>query len=215
MNCMNVRPKSIRAFWSVIVVFIWITAPGCNAYREIEVHYDKDHDFSAYKTFAWLPDLEKAGNSEFNNDFIRNKTKNYIGHCMDERDYTVDQLQPDLLLRTTWLDHPREVDLGGPSSFADYYDPYYYNDPDNFYIYRGPSQYERPYEFYNENEQKLRYSHGGVVLDVIDQKTNETVWHGVALGDLYDPDIIYRDLHPAIHKMMKKFPVLEKNVDNK
>ena len=200
----TLRRDSIFFIWILVICLPFL---GCNVYREIEVKYDKKQDFSAYKTFAWLPDTDSAGNTEFNNDFIRNKTKNYIGHCMDERDYKIELLEPDLLMKVTWLDHPREVELNGPATFPEYYDPYYYNDPDNFYIYNGPTQsYVNPYDSYYENPQKLRYSHGGVVLDVIDRKTKETIWHGVALGDLYDPKVLYRDLHPAIHKMMRKFP---------
>ena len=42
---------------------------------------------------------------------------------------------------------------------------------------------------------------------MIDRQTNHLVWEGVAQGDLYDLKAMHEDLHPAIHKMMKQFPI--------
>ncbi|WP_157466065.1 hypothetical protein [Belliella baltica] len=40
-----------------------------------------------------------------------------------------------------------------------------------------------------------------------DRQTNHLVLEGAAQSDLYDTKVMYGDLHPAIHKMMKKFPI--------
>ena len=53
----------------------------------------------------------------------------------------------------------------------------------------------------------VKYAHGGAKLTAIDSQTNRIVWEGLAQGDLYDPNIMYDDLHPSIHKMMKRFPI--------
>ncbi len=40
-----------------------------------------------------------------------------------------------------------------------------------------------------------------------DRKLKKLVWTGSAEGDIYDPRYIQFDVHPAIDRIMKKFPV--------
>jgi hypothetical protein len=43
----------------------------------------------------------------------------------------------------------------------------------------------------------------------VDRKLNRLVWSGTAKGDIYDPEYIDKDIHPAVLRIMKKFPVKE------
>ncbi len=189
----------------IIICGIFLFLISCNVYREVEVIKTKGTDFSQYKTYAWLLDDRDPPETDFNNDFIRSKNKNYFGHCMNERNLELDTMNPQLLLRVTWLSHSREATLADKPDLPDYYDPRYYDAP-AIYLYGNQpvdgSQWGDKY-----NNKKINYAHGGAKLTVIDRMTNQTVWEGVAQGDLYDPDIMTRDLHPAVHKMMKRFPL--------
>ena len=185
---------------------------GCNVYREVEITRVKSVDFSSYRSYAWLPDMDGKGViSDFDNDFIRNQNRNYFGHCMKERDIELDTLNPDLLLQVEWLSQPREVYLPDPLVRPEFYDDIYYNAP-SLYLYHGIPAIGDQWGNY-QFQDRVEYAHGGAKLTVLDRHTNEIVWIGLAQGDLYDPKLLHRHLHPAIHKMMKRFPI--KKTENK
>ena len=187
-------------FWLFLLIGL---LGSCNAYNSIQTEYDRSHDFDAYKSFAWLGDLNKIGDSEFDNDFVRQKTKNYFGHCFKQLGMHLDTLNPDLLLQVKWLSDPQEITLTGSSNFPEYYDPFYYQGTPSLKFDGRDIEFSQ----YDTQDYQVRYVHGGVTLSVIDRNTAKVIWKGIAEGDLYDPRIMYRDLHPAIHKLMRRFPI--------
>ena len=40
----------------ILTVTVLAATLSCNSYRDIYMEYDKNVDFSAYETFAWVPD---------------------------------------------------------------------------------------------------------------------------------------------------------------
>ncbi|MEQ8715114.1 MAG: DUF4136 domain-containing protein [Cyclobacteriaceae bacterium] len=193
-------------FINKLLAGIVVILTSCNVYQDVHVTKDKTIDFSQYETYAWLPDMESNHESDFNNDFIRKKTRNYFGHCMTERQLKPDTVNPDLLLQVEWLSHARDVEVPAINDMPDYFSTDYYNAP-TAYISKdrmgGKSFLGTEYP----EMETVEYAHGGAKLTAIDPKTNQIVWEGLAQGDLYDPNIMYDDLHPSIHKMMKRFPI--------
>jgi len=179
---------------------------SCSVYNDVQITKDKSIDFDQYQTYAWLPDLEPGTDSDYNDDFIRQKTRNYFGHCMAQRQLEPDTINPGLLLQIKWLSHARELEIPALPDLPDYYDPDYYNAP-TLYMYGGKANGKSVWGKEYAETEKIEYAHGGAMLTVIDRNTNNIVWEGAAVGDLYDPDVMYKDLHPAIHKIMKKFPI--------
>ena len=88
----------------------------------------------------------------------------------------------------------------------DIFDAGYYNAP-TLYLKNGKLTGKPGWRYDYTKPEKMEYIHGGVKLSAIDRETNVLVWEGVAQGDLYDHKAKYEDLHPAIHKMMKRFPI--------
>ena len=196
----------IKSNPSNILLVVLIVSSSCNVYQDVQVTKDKDVDFDQYETYAWLPEKETSTESDYDNDFIRQKTRNYFGHCMAQRQLKPDTVNPELLLQIEWLSHAREVELAVLNNYPDYNSVDYYNAP-TVYLYNGKLSGASSW---NKNDYKpdvIEYAHGGVKLTVVERETNKTIWQGVAQGDLYDPSVMYEDLHPAIHKMMKKFPI--------
>lgn len=185
---------------------IAIAISSCSVYQDIKITKEKSIDFEQYKTYAWLSEKETFHESDYNNDFIRQKTRNFFGHCMEQRQLKADTINPQLVFQIEWLSHARKVELPPVKDWPDYYDAEYYNAP-TVYIYNGIVTGRPLWGKEDSGADVVKYAHGGAKLTVIDPKTNSEVWEGVALGDLYDPDVMYKDLHPAIHKMMKKFPI--------
>jgi len=126
---------------------------------------------------------------------------------MSKRNLRLDTLEPDILLKVEWLREPKQKIVSTPMSFPDYYDPVYYEEYAPFYFFGRPDNMVYKTENIQFKEVEIEYSHGGARLTVFDGKKGGIIWQGVAQGDLYDPKIMYQDLHPAIHKLMKKFPI--------
>jgi hypothetical protein len=54
-----------------------------------------------------------------------------------------------------------------------------------------------------------KYHEGSLIIDIVDAKTNELVWRGVAQSEVYpqsDPDYRNRQIDSAIQKILSKFP---------
>lgn len=196
----------IKFFQSKILIVLVPVLASCNVYQDVLVTKDKSVDFSQYETYAWLPEKENTTYSNYDNDFIRQKTRNFFGHCMAERQLKPDTINPDLLLQVEWLSHAREVEVPHVNDYPDYNSIDSYNAP-TVYIYDGKLSGEPGWNQEYSKPEVVKYAHGGAKLTAIDRKTNHIVWEGLAQGDLYDPNIMYSDLHPAIHKMMKRFPI--------
>lgn len=193
-------------FSYIVITVILMSSVSCSVYNDVQITKDKTVNFDQYESYAWLPDQESKERSDFNNDFIRQKTRNYFGHCMAQRQLTPDTINPDLLLQVEWLSHAREVEIPAVQHLPNYYDPGYYDAP-TIYLYGGKVRGNPDWNNGYPEKEKVTYAHGGARLTVIDRKENKIVWEGTAQGDLYDPKVMYEDLYPAVHKMMKKFPI--------
>lgn len=190
-----------------LILFIAVNGllGGCNTFTNLTVKYDKKIDFDQYQTYAWLPDADKSGNNDFDNDFIRQRIRNYIGHCLKERQYAADTLQPDLLVRVKWMAEARELAIPDLTERPFYYNSIYYNDPFTIRISpRGKIDYTNRYPV--TNAKKQTYYHSGVEVLLIDTETKEVIWNGFTSDDIYDPKLIDKELHPSIHKMMRRLP---------
>lgn len=195
----------MKALITIITLAATGLLSGCNTFTNLTVRYDKKIDFDQYKTYAWLPDADKSGNNDFDNDFIRQGIRNYIGHCLKERHYAADTLQPDLLVRVKWMAEARELTMPNIAERPFYYNSIYYNDPFTIRISpRGKIDYTNRYPATNAKRQT--YYHNGVELLLIDAKTKEVIWNGFTSDDIYDPAVIDKELHPSVHKMMKQLP---------
>lgn len=194
------------------VIYIFISTAlvtACNSFTNLTVKYDKETDFDQFKTYAWLMDADRSGNNDFDNDFIRQRIRNYIGHCLKERQYAIDTLEPDLLVRVKWMAEARQLAMPDVTDRPFYYDRIYYDDP---YAPRLSLRISKPSQLIYPNrfritEGKQTYYHNGVEVIFVDSRTKEVVWNGFTSDDIYDPKTIDKELHPSIHVMMKKFPL--------
>ena len=202
-----------KIIWITTSILIVILISCSTTYNAVSSDYDRSADFTKYKTFAWLPDKADTTNTRYNNEIIRNNIRNYFGLCMSDRTYTFDGENPDLLMQLVITNTKKERVISSyPSSY--YYNPYYYGShyysPYRFgYYYNSYPSYGYGYSRFPgySTTQKLEYVNGAITLNLIDRKANKLVWSGTAEGDIYDPSQISSDLHPAVHRILDKYPV--------
>lgn len=197
---------------NIALPLIVFAVSGCEVYTDINTSVDSSADFSSYHTFAWLPDETDTSKLPYNNEIIRNNIRNYFGHSFSARGYTVNLDSPDVLLRVVIQSEKKERLIAyyhHPAPY--YYHKYYYGSIwyhpyPIYYYYRDINTYCYPPEC---TIRKLEYIESSITLNVIDRKKNKLVWSGTAKGDIYDPDYINRNIHPAVESIMKKYPVRE------
>jgi hypothetical protein len=182
-----------------------------NCSPSIHVITDKDAtaDFTKYKTFAWLPDKIDTTNVPYNNEIVRNNIRNYFGHHFAERGYTVNLENPDLLLGLVVSAKKREK-----VKYTAYPSPYYYSRYYYGSIYYAPYPFDYYYRYYpsfqypaDYMQEKVEYIEGAVTLNVFDKDNKKLIWSGTAQKDIYDPAYVKKDIHPAVDKIMKEYPV--------
>lgn len=194
-----------------ILIAITLVISSCSTYTKVYSDYDRSTDFSQYKTFAWLPDKADTNNTPYNNEIIRNNIKNYFGQCMSDRGYSFNAENPDVLMQLVITNAKRTKTLPSYSSIY-YYKPYYYG---SYYYHPYPfGYYYRYYPSYTyssvigyPNTIRTEYVNGAIRLNFIDTKSKNLIWTGTAEGDIYDPAVIEKDLHPAVHSILKQYPV--------
>lgn len=198
----------IKNYISAILITAMSISTGCGIYTEITVSSDVVTDFSKYKTFAWLPDDIDTATSPYNNEIIRNNLKNYFGRSFSERGYSVNLDTPDVLLQIV-IENKKKETFYPVYPRTNYYCSYYYCS--SYYSpYPYDYYYHDYYHFYCDNmgcKKKITYVEGSITLNVIDRKQHKLVWSGTAKGDIYDHGYINKDIHPAVLRIMKKFPV--------
>ncbi|MBA3705478.1 MAG: DUF4136 domain-containing protein [Bacteroidetes bacterium] len=200
---------------SIAIIVLLSILTGCGIYTEISVSSDASLDFSKYKTFAWLPDDIDTATSPYNNEIIRNNLKNYFGRNFSERGFSVNLDTPDVLLQIV-IENKKKEAVYPIYPRTNYYCSYYYCSS-----YYSPYPYNYYYHHYNnfycdnkgECTKKTTYVEGSITLNVIDRKQHKIIWSGTAKGDIYDDAYINRDIHPAVLRIMKKFPV--KSIERK
>lgn len=197
--------KTHRKLFNYLIGLLFLAIAGCGVYTKITSDYDRSVDFTKYKTFAWLPDKDTA-QSEYNNQIIRNNTRNYFTHCMGERGYKISIDTPDVFLDLviTAVKKEKSVSTPGytyPSGWY-YHNPYYYHYPSNHYYLHHYN-----YNYTTYVTQKVEYTEGAITLNIIDRKLNKLVWTGTAKGDLYDPSYIGDNLHPAVYDILDNYPI--------
>jgi hypothetical protein len=192
-----------------VVLYLISLLNSCSPSINILIDKDETTDFNKYNTFAWLPDKIDTTNVPYNNEIIRNNIRNYFGHHFSERGYKVNLENPDLLLSLTISAKKKEK-----TEYTAYPSPYYYNRYYYGSIYYIPYAFDYYYRYYpsfrypaDYLKQTVEYIEGAITLNVFDRATNKLIWSGTAKKDIYDPAYVKKDIHPAVDKIMKEYPV--------
>lgn len=190
---------------------------SCIVYTSTYSNYDQSVDFRKYKTFAWLPDSamevkkDSLTISTYDDDIIRNNAKNFIIQNLGSRGYSIQTDSPDILVELILLNQKMERVISIPHYHVAPY--YYYNR--SYYPYYYPNYRHftyygwgwRPQVWEHNRTYKETYVKGTIIINMYDRKLKKQVWTGSAEGDIYDPYYAKTDIHPAIERIMRKFPV--------
>ena len=187
-------------FW-IFSLFALLTLAGCSNYRVVS-DYDRSIPFERYKTYRWSSE-GSAGISDdilARNPFINKHIKSAVDRELAAKGFVLQESGP---VDFTLSPHARvreRVVVTPPVGFA-YSSGYYHRWGRRGYTTFWYDPYPYPAVSY--------YEEGTLIIDIIDARSDEIAWSGVARGILknYDTSMqMQRDIDEVVTKIMAQFP---------
>jgi hypothetical protein len=149
-----------------IIISCLLLMMGCAATTSVMTDYDRDADFSQYRTFYWSDEFQMRNGEEneneplFYNTLNKKRLKQAIQMEMEGRGYTISSEDPDLLVNAQVVVEER-------------------NNNQNYYPYYRGFYYWGSYNIPASTDKE-----GDIVIELIDQNQHQLVWQGYATGVL-------------------------------
>lgn len=191
------------------LMFLFVSAAmllgACSPYN-YSAYQSRNSNLTKYRTYAWVPSEEAKVNKVFDNSIAEENIVDAASQELNERGFSLDNREPDLLIKYTALVNDKT---------RNYSNPVYYRSP-SYYVprmaYAGGRrifyyQYVNPFPVYVGSEmRKETFEEGSVMIDVIDRKTSKVIWRGSAKGEVNNPEKVVNDLPKVIDRIFEKFP---------
>lgn len=192
----------------LLTSFIVFIAAACGT--TVYTVNPNNNDLNDYDTFAYLPNTNMDVKGKNYTDTTINKSiVETVKNNLEDHGMEIDQEEPDLLvLISTSAKVDIEVDKSPTYATYPYHDasgrvsPMY----DTYFYY----EYETVSDVEGYNATTFTHDEGTVVIDLIDRKTNKTVWKGIANDKIYDdpsPEVVEN----MIQDLFDEFPVDEES----
>lgn len=163
----------------LILVVVLFTQCTTSSLPTVKTDYDKDADFSVYKTFNWSADIDNQKDSHpiLDNSLVRKRIKNAIRSEMEGRGYVMSE-NPDLLINFHMVIEERTGYTTIPS-----------------YNY-----------WWRDNVRPYNYKEGTLIIDLIDRRQNQLVWQGYTDGIAHqNPEKMEERIRSAISLIFQAY----------
>ncbi|MFY3003193.1 DUF4136 domain-containing protein [Achromobacter xylosoxidans] len=166
---------------------------ACASSPAIKSDYDRQADFSRYRTFGYMSPLgtDKAGYSTLVTERLKDATRGQ----MEMRGYVYDAANPDLLVNFNGkLQQKTQVTEAPPPPMGPYYG------------YR--SGFYGGWPGYGWGDTVYQYTEGTLNIDLVDARRKQMVWEGVAVGEVQNPDTATssQNIDKAVAGIFAKYP---------
>lgn len=162
--------------------------------QKVKVDFDKEVDFSKYKTYTfltWQDDID-----QLMNDFDKKRIRDAFKEQMDIRDLEMVESGADMTL-SLYLVIDQKTSVTGYTN--------YYGGAGMGYR-RGGMGWGMGHSTTNYTEND--YLEGTMVLDVFDGKSKDQIWQAVGVGTVTEkPEKREKSIPKSVSKLMKKFPI--------
>jgi len=175
-----------KLLFPIILVFLY----SCSTIH-VTADYDKDVDFTAYKTFSLLN--WRTDNSQLINDFDKERLEKAVINEMIARGYDYQQTGGDLAVSIFVI----LEDKTDYTSYNDYYGGYgyYYGTPWGL----GPAR---------TTVSRYDYTQGTLIFNVFDAQQKKLVWQGTAVGEVdSNPQNREEGIPDAVAQVFMRYPV--------
>lgn len=158
----------------IALLALMVLAAGCAAPKpDLRSDYDRNVDFSQYKTFGFFDPAQRSNKGPGYDTLIDQRLEEAITREMEARGYTRSD-SPDLNINYSVVTQEVQEVRSAPSARPVY--PYY--------GYRG--RYYDPWPSYGYDTWVVDYEKGSLLIDLVDAKSNQLVWEGAGEGRVSD-----------------------------
>ncbi|GAA4797382.1 DUF4136 domain-containing protein [Olivibacter ginsenosidimutans] len=174
----------------LLVALAVIIVTACSPYKYYTLKSNQG-DFSAYKTYAWLPGLDSLSKSYYNNAIAEENIYRSADEALKARGLTRDESNPDLLFRYKAIVNNTSRTVYAP-------------------MYGGWGWGWGPYWGWGMGGAvgRERFRAGHIIIEAIDAKTKKIVWQGRGSGEVRSPERAVNDLPVVVQNIMKQYPVM-------
>jgi len=193
--------KSIKITILTLFAFAFVSCgPRVNTTKTSDV------DLSNYDTFAYLPNANtKVDGKNYDDENINRVVVETVKSMMMKEGYSLNRDNPDLLvLISTKIDSETATETEavyatypynrGINRVGPYYNNYYYS---GYNTYSGVVGYDTDTYSYKE---------GTLIINLVDRKTKETVWKGIASDDIYNQTTDV-EIRKMVDDIFKEYPL--------
>lgn len=168
---------------ATLILFSTVIFIGCSSV-DVTTDYDRDADFGRYTTFDWVEghNPRDGGPSGLSNPLAVKNIRSAIARELGAKGVTEDKNAPDILV-AVHAGVRDKVDV-------------------ERYGYRY-GRFGRRVGTYTTVE---RYKEGTIVVDVIDAKTRDLVWRGIAKDALTRGESRSEYIDECIRQLFKEYP---------
>lgn len=167
-----------------------LAVPGCSS-MTVRTDYDREQDFSGYKTYHW-PDTQDLNPNDVlqQEPLVAKRVMAAVDKVLQEKGFKlVESGEVDFVvfIHAGVEDRMRVTNWGG--HYGGWYDPWW--------------------GAYGGTTTVSYYQEGTLVIDIVDAKERELSWRGMGtdtVGDIQDPDKMQEALDKIVAKIMADFP---------
>jgi hypothetical protein len=179
----------MRIGWAALIAAASL-AVGCSSY-DIKYDYDVDNDFSAYKTYSWIPMVINQGGTSAqtavrSNTLLDKRIRSAVDNAMASKGFTRVEENPDLLV----------VYHTGVQNKVDVTD-WGYTYGGSYWGWAG-----RDIDVYS-------YTEGTLIVDLVEAGGKHLVWRGSATGVVEpgrSPEQVQARLDDVVTRIFANYP---------
>ena len=175
-------------------VFLFTVAVTACASPKIGYDYDSSANFSAYRTYEWMPGIqETTGDKRVDNSLVDSRIRTAVGSRLRAKGYTTSlNGKPDFYVA---------YHVGVKDMVADV--------TQHFSDEHAPRLTTRSSSGAPTGGEPQPYTTGTLLIDIIDAASNKLAWRGTAAGEV-DPGLTSEErderIRTIVHEMLSHFP---------
>ena len=167
---------------SLFIIAILLFFSSCSTIH-VKTDFDRDADFSVYKTYRWIPDKNRTRENKLMKDqLVKKHIYSAVDRELAEMGFKKAEGQRTDILVTFYIGTKKKVDI-------------------THYGYG----YGR-WGGYNRGVSVHRYKEGTLILDFIDAENKQLVWRGWASSVFHGRENAAEDIAKSVKRLLQEYP---------
>ncbi|MBC7848305.1 MAG: DUF4136 domain-containing protein [Chitinophagaceae bacterium] len=190
--------KKMSAVTTALVSAAFLLLVACAPTAHVEK--DQDTDFSRFKTYSWMDNVEKGGKNKVNSLAVTN-IKNAVKEELEKEGWREVRNNPDVLIGYDVLVERSTRERNNPV-YSQPFSRLYYNPYTRRY---GTLFYPQRFMGYESDIYSTR--EGTITVSMVDLKTDKVVWQGWSTDEVNSSNLTRKEIQSGVKSIFRKFDV--------